>query len=357
MDQSRSLTVCVALALAFAGGLASPVVAGQSRDGSAYLELVDRYQRGEHDAAVAAFMLWSLEDVRAVRSADLVSEVSVRRQRAILLLHTEAILQDGSMDALLPTAERAAFTLSARGEKSDTEFLVLWRIVTVSYLLRTGRTATAERLVGRADLDPRLLLLDGSIKEFQASDGWSGLAPLTAKEGMASSRWSEFGFQDNKRRTALLAAEARFKRTIEISPELVEARLRLGRVLAILGRTTAARTELERAFNEASHSFLKYMAALFLGGVAERDGRAEAARTHYLAAVSEYPEAQTARLALGHLLESRGRTEEGWDEVRRIFTSPDSPGGSARDPWWVYRLGQHWQSGRLIDQLREAVRQ
>lgn len=355
MVRPTSRAGCLAVVLLLVGG-AWHAVAAQSRDGSAYLELVDRYQRGEHDASVAAFMLWSVEDLRAVHATELVSEMSVRRQRAILMLHTEAILQDGSADALLPTAERVAFALTARGEKSDAEVLVLWRTVTASFFLRTRKIAAAERLVERADDDARLLLLAGCIKEFQASDGWSGIAPLTVKEGMASSRWNQTGFQDGKRRTSLLAAEARFRRATEVSPQLAEARLHLGRVLAILGRTAEARSELERALAEAPHSFLRHMAALFLGGLAEREGRVDAARVHYLAAVSEYPEAQTARLALGHLLESQGQREEGWDEVRRIFTSPDSPGGSARDPWWVYRLGQYWQSGRLVDQLREAVR-
>lgn len=356
MGRPTSRIGCLAVVILLAGG-AWRAVAGQSRDGSAYLELVDRYRLGEHDAAVAAFLRWSVDDVRAVRSAELVSQMGARRQRAILMLHTEALLQDGSADALLPAAERAAFLLSARGEKSDAEVAVHWRTVTASFFLRSRQVAAAERLVERTADDPRLLLLAGCIKEFQATGGLSGLAPLTVKEGMASSRWNETGFQAGRRRTALLAAEARFRRATEVSPQFAEARLHLGRILAILGRTAEARSELERAFAEAPHSFLKHMAALFLGGLAEREGRVEAARVHYLAAVSEYPEAQTARLALGHLLESQGQREEGWDEVRRIFTSPDNPGGSARDPWWVYRFAQHWQTGRLVAQLREAVRQ
>jgi hypothetical protein len=66
-----------------------------------------------------------------------------------------------------------------------------------------------------------------------------------------------------------------------------------------------------------------------------------------------YPEAQTAYIALGYLLDGDGRADEARTTVGRMFAEPGNP---ARDPWWVYGYAQFWQTDHRVAQLRAFAR-
>ena len=127
-----------------------------------------------------------------------------------------------------------------------------WYVLTVSYCQRWKLDA-AERLLTAAIEDfpdePEILLLDGAMAE-------SARAPSRAQ-------------------TALRAALAR-------DPSLLEARVRLGRLLLVAGRDADARRELTAALTAAraaKHDFGIYFAAGFLADLDDRAGRAASARS------------------------------------------------------------------------------
>lgn len=151
----------------------------------------------------------------------------------------------------------------------------------------------------------------------------------------------------------LLDAERRYRAALKLDPRLVEARLRLGRVLDLEGRADVARGELERAWQEAGTGYEKYLAALFLGSLHERSRRFADASAAYRAAIREYPESQTAYLALAHLLETQGERAAAAETVRAML----EPQAKRADPWWMYCYAQYWQIDTRLAGLRAMVRQ
>jgi tetratricopeptide (TPR) repeat protein len=133
----------------------------------------------------------------------------------------------------------------------DLEMIRSWYVLAVSYCQRWKLDA-AQRLLAAAVEDfpdePEILLLDGAMAESER-------APSRAE-------------------TALRAALAR-------DPSLVEARVRLGRLLLVSGRDADARRELTAALGAAraaKHDFGIYFAAGFLADLDDRAGRAASAR-------------------------------------------------------------------------------
>ena len=148
----------------------------------------------------------------------------------------------------------------------------------------------------------------------------------------------------------------RFEEALGLDPSLTEARVRLGRVLVARGFADAAIAHLERARREAPDGFLGYLAALFLGAAHEQKRAWEEAGECYRAALREYPEAQAAYVALGHLQHVSGHPDEGWRTLRGLFGDVGAPRNPQRDPWWVYFDAQTWQTEHRIDQMRRMLR-
>jgi tetratricopeptide (TPR) repeat protein len=151
-------------------------------------------------------------------------------------------------------------------------------------------------------------------------------------------------------RTELREAETLFRRTLEIRPDYVEARMRHGRVLALLGRHAEAAAELRRALGELRDDQLQYYAGLFLGAEEEALGDRDAARAAYERAAALAPNAQSPLLALSQLARRGGDRAGALRAIARMFAlAIDDPHD---DPWWWYYVDQ----GRDGDSLLDAVR-
>jgi hypothetical protein len=150
---------------------------------------------------------------------------------------------------------------------------------------------------------------------------------------------------------SLSKAEAAFKEAIRLDPEFLEARVRLGRVMTLRGRSEEALEFLRPVVEEGrAGSIVGYFAALFLGDVHERAGRHDAALAAYRQASTLYPEAQSPRLALSALAIARGDHAGGIVALQHLLGLP--PDEQRRhDPWWLYYIGV----GRHRDSLMEAL--
>jgi len=133
-----------------------------------------------------------------------------------------------------------------------------------------------------------------------------------------------------------------------VAAGLPVAALHLGRIRMLAGSDLAARQLLDVAANDPSSRVNRYLAHLFLGALAEGED-AQAAETHYRAALDLQPRAQSARLALSSFLVHDNRM----DEARRV----SAHGGTqpAFDPWWSYFHAAARDPEMLLAELHSEV--
>jgi tetratricopeptide (TPR) repeat protein len=152
-------------------------------------------------------------------------------------------------------------------------------------------------------------------------------------------------------RTELHVAETHLRRALAIRPDFPEARLRLGRVLAVLGRHEDAARELAQAEASVDDALLRYFATLFLGAEEEALGRYDAAREAYEHAAAIYPMAQSPWLALSELARRRGDRPSALRALQQMFELPSAE-PERDDPWWTYHIAQARNAAELLDAVR-----
>jgi tetratricopeptide (TPR) repeat protein len=363
----------------------APFVSPQAegRASKEFRAILDEYQRGDADAAADAFAEWSAERVEAdavVRPAT----NDVEAMAALALLHTEAGIRNdtfGRFDEDTPThvivgdwgLERSfevhSYTASqfverlvkiARSENNPglLSFCRSWYVLSVSYCLRWSRHCMGG-LVSKADHffkdDAETLLLLGAAAESAAMPrGFRDMlgGPFTRQLSESSQTHGDIG---PERQTA----EWAFRKALELDPAMVEARLRLGRLLHMLDRDREAEELLARALEDggqANHLFVRHLAAFFLGEIAEESERMDDAVRFYRMALDVYPRAHTAAVALGQALVRTGAVDDGWLAARRMFDGEGEGGAAALDPYAVYRAAQHYQSASRVAAMRKMVR-
>jgi tetratricopeptide (TPR) repeat protein len=196
-----------------------------------------------------------------------------------------------------------------------------------------GAAPYAARAVRGDPNDAQALLVAGCVQETQShlDSHWGRAEPA---------------------RQALREAERLFQRATERDPALAEARLRFGRVLSLRGWTKQAQPILAELAQSASDARQRHLAALFLGHVYERQGRAAEAEAAYRLAVRILPAAQTSRVALAALLDRGGDPSLTrpvvWPDVQRSCSE-----AVGDDPWAWYLSGPSWTG---LGMFREAWR-
>ena len=332
----------VAAAVCASGALPIPVL--QSPSSSDFPALFDQYRHGDADAAVAAFAKWNRRRVEAEAKLPALMPTDTRAIAALALLHTEAASDQGAFNVSPQAVGVAHYRKAVRlisdlplmlrtsSDPDPRPFCRNWYILAISLFSRLRNYNGASELarVGRDEF--------GNDSEF-----------LLATGSVAEARMGSY----------VEEAQRDLRRAIGLNPLLVEARLRLGRMLFLLGRTEEAQRELERTLTEArqhDHLFAAYMAALFLGQLHEEAKRDEAAKTAYETAIWIYPDGQSAYLGLAHLLVSSGRSAEGWAAARRMFQNDADRKNPGPEPSSLYSGGQFWQAGSRLQALRAWVR-
>jgi tetratricopeptide (TPR) repeat protein len=226
----------------------------------------------------------------------------------------------------------------------DDQTVRLWYLATCAYGQYYERhTRHEDRAIQLFPDDAELLFLAGSVHETFASSRMQALVrsmqlPWGATHGIESER------------SELREAEELFRRATDADPALLEARVRRGRVLQLLGRHEQAVRELERAVSalaaagpDPDAELLRYYAEMFLGAAAEATGRHEASQAAYGRAASAFPGASAPQLALSQLaLQADDRVAA--LDAARLALRPRA-GQDRDDPWWRYHLVQ----GRRVD--------
>jgi hypothetical protein len=369
----------------------------------AYVALLERCARGDADGAARAILQLDFHQTRklARRAVEEVeSEMAalrrlgrgtlvdpptrgflnqlrrkrLRRLKLALLLHTEAALRtaaprqqlliardvvgrlrelerdfarDGPLDAAPVTA---ASSTSSHPEAAAHEWpsvLALvrdWYLLVFSHLASLGDLELMRPHVASGlDLfrnDPELLLARGSMSESEA-DG------LVVDRSVVLEIYTPDLVRAWRQR--LIAARRDYQEAWERQPDLHEARLRWGRVNALLGDRSNARRALTEVAAAPAHDFLRYLAHLFLGDLAEQSRDPRAARLAYESALDRWPVAQAPKLSLSRLcvVTDDANCARTW-----LARAMNETGAGRGDPWWDYLHGQSWRGDERLESFR-----
>ena len=193
--------------------------------------------------------------------------------------------------------------------------------------------------------DPDILFLSGTLRETYASP------EIQAAVHSLPSIPGGFEMDIGSAHSELRQAEGFFRRALAHAPEMAEAHLRLGRVLALQGHDAEAIPELQQALTRLGDEQLEYDGELFIGAAYEGLGRYDEAAAAYEHAASRFPTAQSPLIALSQLARRRGDRTGALAAIARMFALPSPADDDRRDPWWTYKTAQ----ARNADRLLEAV--
>jgi tetratricopeptide (TPR) repeat protein len=319
---------------------------------SPYAHVLDLYRAGQDQAARRALaeipsveIEWSQQVLLKAFDSTVGDESSraAASMRVAVLIHTERAIAAHDGDNFpewryqLRMARTYVEKLASRDRSAP--FPRTWCLMTMAYL--HGRFSLqaakefgdwAHESVGDS---PELFLAIGATQEM----GWTG----RHEEGV-----------DSRFKGDLKDAEQAYRNALAAKPDLVEARLRLGRVLALHGDTEGAARILAE-IGEGSEGAYRYLARMFEGDLFERRGDAAEAERRYLAATALLPKAQSAYVALAHVRHTTGARAAAAATVRA--TALDTSVPDSGDPWFWYAHGLSWRGNGYLDDLKEMMRQ
>jgi tetratricopeptide (TPR) repeat protein len=334
--------LAIATLVAATGLAATGPAEAAARLSPKYLDLLLRYAHGDRLGAIAALGEWSqgalqkqvaiVQDARlkAERCSDCPNPLAGVPLRAAVMLHADRDKAEkpepGGREETPrcpgPHARIAGRYAAILARDPETQDFARRFFLTTALLWQHRACFEDAALEARAGLElfPReaqLLLTSGSVLEERAILTASSLG--NGGPSASSQDWFKEARRD-------------FTLAIALDPDLVLARVRLGRVLWRLKQPEVAREVLEAALARAHEPDHRYLAHLFLGRIHEDAGRLDQALVEYRAAAHVYPEGQSAAVALSHALQLAGEA----DEARRTMARGLTDGKKARDAYSDY---------------------
>lgn len=225
-----------------------------------------------------------------------------------------------------------------------------WYVATSAWMELSGHHENTHMAHGREIFpdDPELAMLIGAEHEVYATSAvQTAVRSAFLPTGVRLSVGSE--------RVELREAERFLRRATELKPELAEAQIRLGRVLAIMGRDGEAAEHLKSGLAATDEHLLLYYGSLFLAAVEENLEHGDVARALYLQAAALFPRAQSPLLGLSELARRSGRRDEALGEMEKVYRLESNPRLDS-DPWWIYNRAQGRHAEMLIDALQKPFR-
>jgi len=184
--------------------------------------------------------------------------------------------------------------------------------------------------------DAQILLLTGAIHEHYASP------PIQSAIRTMAAQNQNVGNLIIERKPSVQAplielgrAEALYKEALRTDSSNAEIRLRLGRVLGLVGWHRQAIEMLMSAKTALRDPVLRYYACLFLGRERHHDKALDDAQSEFREASALFPAAATAHLALSQLASERGDRAEALAEMQAALAAARA-GSEDSDPWTYY---------------------
>ena len=237
-----------------------------------------------------------------------------------------------------------------RGGIGDKErrFARDWYLLVVSYRHGAAQVGWSRAYLAEArelfPNDPEVLLVSGVDHEI-VSEMSKGYLPRVDSAGQTL---GDVTINPGKE---LDQAEAFLRQAAALSPGLVEARLRLGRVLYRRGELADAARELHAAQALTAQEQVQYLASTFLGMVAVARGDLDGADRCYADALRLFPGGHAAMIGRSEAAYLRGRSAEAAEIVISLLQQERKD-----DPWWLYLAGDWWHFEARLLGLRTEVR-
>ena len=337
----------------------SPVEASQAAavNPQAYADAIEDYRNGRPlTEAVTTLQLWARKDFEAAVDR-LIAARNISQLEAAAVFELEvglavmAVSPDGAqihytlgekmLRSLAPTREELRLD---PGRREDVQRLsATWLGVAGSGYLWVTDTRRARPWIHKAQQQAPhssvLNTLKGAAHEIDAIGLDPDLVYTLTQKARASTQ----------RAYHLALAQDAFRDAVKDDPLNARARIRLGRVFFLFNKIAEAREEIERGQALATKAADRYLAALFLGAVKERQKDLAGAREAYIQAFAIAPRSQTATVALANLDMMMGRPDRAQAFARAFASAPRND-----QAWWEYRNGGPDHDG--LAWLRARVR-
>ena len=144
----------------------------------------------------------------------------------------------------------------------------------------------------------------------------------------------------------------RYQAAIKFPDTAAEARMRAAWFLFRVGRLDEALALVDARPPGGTDPYVLYLTDLVRGQILRARGRLDEAEKAYRDALTTWPGAQSARVALMTLLLSRGDRQE----AAKLAEAVETASGNQFDPWWTYWLGDYRVYPAIVAKLREIVR-
>ena len=143
----------------------------------------------------------------------------------------------------------------------------------------------------------------------------------------------------------------RYEQAIKFQETGAEARMRAAWFLCRTGKLDQALALIDKPLAPNSDRYIQYLTDLVRGQVLRAQNRPDEAARAFRAALTTWPGAQSARVALMTLLLSRGERQEAASLADAAETAPPDQ----FDPWWTYWLGDYRVYPAIVAKLRELA--
>jgi tetratricopeptide (TPR) repeat protein len=204
--------------------------------------------------------------------------------------------------------------------------------------------------------DPMLLLARGVTEEIAAGERAQPRAIPEVSVNRFSAKGAATARITGRRRAALEAATALYRRALARDAALHEARLRLGRTLFHLREVAEARREFEHALAQPLANHEEYLATLFVATLHEQHQQRDQAEQYFTRAAELFPAAQAPYLGLSRLKALSDPAAAG-EILLEMFGRSVAPSASGvADPWWVYDAGFGASMPARLERLRTEAR-
>lgn len=351
---------------------ASGIRAGEPRpqnDRLRVLELLDRYERGDHDGVVAE--ITSVSDIGAfARELQRRAETWTTAQSTVpaTVAHRRLVV--------------AVFALEIAAAHLETEWGTLrYTVEWACEWIRKGRPTSIERVWHLA-----VVALAGGARDEQLL---AYFPLLTAPDPMFRNRFISFahgnhasrrfpedvrfrfaeavasglpGLAEPQRDAPLRlgreekeagATAIRSLRKFVADPVVgAEAHLRIGYIDYCLGDIRSATLHYQSALQATQDPFVVYLAHFLTGRMFDADDRGADAVTAYRQALAVMPRVQSGTMALAARLFGDEQPGEAYDIVNAAFAGQPRP----PDPWRLFGYGDYRFWPDLIGQLRAAIK-
>lgn len=364
------------MCLSFAAGAIAQTASVLSPE---YVDMARRYAAGDDVAALALLGGWPESRIREHNEGLKDAVVSIRKCpgcptrlafsrfpiRAALLLHADL---EARQQLSPPESEQIPVCGSGpQGVAMEHLAAILLLIdpeagsfVKRAYLGMAGQAMWSHcfgEAAGWADSglkhfpkDPSLLLAEGVAFEARA---FFTMAPAPPTMGLTPASLRKREALKAELRDLREKARQSFEAALSADPNLVEARLRLGRVLWRLGRLEPARAALGEVLAKPAEAPQQYLAHLFLGRILEDRDEVAEAEEHYRTALAMQPLSEIAAVAVSHARFLQGDVEGARSQLsaglEAVRTRRDF------DPWMPFLLPQTPGGEAIMAELRQSI--